>query len=278
MNSAPEDVGLADSAGPGVPRLVEMFGLGFTAVTLDEAVHLVMRDAASRVRGLVITPNVDHVVLLADDPGLWAIYREARWLFADGMPVVWLSRLCQWPGLPERVTGADLFVRLCTGAARAGLRPFLLGAGPEVAVTAAGILEQANPGLSIAGVYSPPPGFENCPAETDRAVECCNAARPDLLFLGLGTPKQEKWAAANLHRFDTGPILCVGGAFDFVAGHTVRAPHLLQAVGLEWLWRLAHEPRRLWSRYLLRDLRFIPLAVRELVTTSWRGQAGMRGK
>jgi N-acetylglucosaminyldiphosphoundecaprenol N-acetyl-beta-D-mannosaminyltransferase len=102
--------------------------------------------------------------------------------------------------------------------------------------------------------------------ETSRIIELCNAARPDVLFLGLGTPKQEFWAAANMDRLDVGPILCVGGAFDFVAGRTVRAPRLVQTVGMEWAWRLAHEPKRLWKRYLVRDSRFIGLAVREAIT------------
>jgi N-acetylglucosaminyldiphosphoundecaprenol N-acetyl-beta-D-mannosaminyltransferase len=246
--------------------IVELFGLKFSAVTLEQAADLLLRDGANRTRGLVITPNVDHVVLISKNDRLRAIYQHARWLFADGMPIVWLSRLRGHPRLPARVTGADLFVRLCAKAAGTNLRLFFLGAAPGVAATAASAVEAACPGLKIAGVYSPPIGFDDSVVETRRIIELCNAARPDVLFLGLGTPKQEFWAAANMDRLDVGPILCVGGAFDFVAGRTVRAPRLVQTVGMEWAWRLAHEPKRLWKRYLVRDSRFIGLAVREAIT------------
>lgn len=245
--------------------IVELFGLKFSAVTLEQAADLLLNHASSRTRGLVITPNVDHVVLVSKNDRLRAIYQHTRWLFADGMPLVWLSRLCAPSGLPARVTGADLFVRLCARAAGTSLRLFFLGAAPGVAATAASVLEAAYPGLKVAGVYSPPIGFEDSVAETGRIIELCNAVRPDVLFLGLGTPKQEFWAADNMERLDVGPILCVGGAFDFVAGRTVRAPRFVQAAGMEWAWRLAHEPRRLWKRYLVQDTRFIGLAARELI-------------
>lgn len=243
---------------------LELFGLRLSAVSLEQAVELLLRDAESRTCGLVVTPNVDHVVLIEKDERLRAVYQNARWLFADGMPIVWLSRLLGREGLPARVTGADLFVELCAGAAEKKMRVFLLGAAPGVAATAAARLCTAYPGLTVAGTYSPPTGFEASPTETGKIIELVNAARPDILFLGLGTPKQEFWAAANLDRLDVGPILCVGGAFDFVAGRTVRAPRMIQAAGLEWAWRLALEPRRLWRRYLVQDGRFIGLAMREV--------------
>jgi N-acetylglucosaminyldiphosphoundecaprenol N-acetyl-beta-D-mannosaminyltransferase len=256
-----------EAGGEAASPKIELFGLSFTAVTLARAVELLILDAASRARGLVITPNVDHIVLISESDRLKRIYQGARWLFADGMPIVWLSRVCHRSGLPERVTGSDLFVRLCARAADSGLRVFLLGGAPGVAQTAASRLMAAHPGLMVAGAYSPPIGFDEDAAETRRIIEICNAAHPDILFLGLGTPKQERWAAANLEALDAGPVLCVGGSFDFVAGTTIRAPRMLQSVGLEWFWRLAHEPRRLWKRYLVRDSRFVGLALREAIAT-----------
>lgn len=261
--TAPRSVRPAESAQATAP-FRELFGLRFSAVTLAQAVELLLRDAESRTRGLVVTPNVDHVVLLEKDERLRTVYQSARWLFADGMPIVWLSRLVGRTSLPARVTGADLFVELCAHAAERKLRVFLLGASPGVAASAAARLRAASPGLTVAGTYSPPPGFEHSPTETANMIEMVNAARPDILFLGLGAPKQEFWASAHLDSLDTGPVLCVGGAFDFVAGRTVRAPRRIQAAGLEWAWRLAHEPRRLWRRYLVQDARFILLAMREI--------------
>lgn len=243
--------------------VVRLGNLDFARLSFNETVRLVLDWACERRKGLIVTPNVDHMVTMRNDAEMQAIAGGAILRVADGMPVVWLSRLVGMP-LPERVTGADLLPALAAGAGARGVSIFLLGAGPGVAARAAEMLCSHHPDLTIAGTYSPPMGFEHDLTECQRIVERINAVRPALLFVGLGAPKQEKWAARWLAQLDVGPVLGVGAAFDFLAGEVRRAPVPLQRVGLEWLWRLMMEPRRMWHRYLVNGPRFLAVIVDEI--------------
>ena len=247
-------------------RRVTLFGLAFDALTLDDAAEAIIAAAKRRQKGLVVTPNVDHVLLVGEDQRVAEVYRRASFRFADGMPIVWVSRLRgRARRLPERVTGADLLVRLCEHAARSGVSVFFAGGQPGVADAAARQMTERYPGLCVVGTDSPPFGFEK-DAETSRQLAAkISRAAPDLLFMGVGTPKQELWADSHIDALDCGPILCCGAAFDFAAGSAKRAPALIQRSGMEWLWRLVHEPRRLWRRYLQRGPRFAGVALRELL-------------
>lgn len=247
-------------------KQTSMFGFLFEKVSLPEAVLQIIAAAQSARKGLVVTPNVDHVIMLQDDAEMRRIFQNALFRYADGMPLVWLSRLTSNSPLPERVTGADLLPAVCAQAAEHGLRVYFLGGNPGIADKAAANLVRRSPGLVVAGTYCPPFGFEDDAEQTSRMVDDINSKRVDILFMGVGAPKQEKWAYANLNRLQVGPILCIGAAFDFAAGSSKRAPLAVQKAGLEWFWRLMHEPRRLWKRYLLRDSRFIPMAWRELTS------------
>jgi N-acetylglucosaminyldiphosphoundecaprenol N-acetyl-beta-D-mannosaminyltransferase len=242
-----------------------LFGLAFDAVTLQEAAAEVIGAAARHEKGLVVTPNVDHILLVADDPGVAAIYNRAAFRFADGMPIVWVAKLLGGVRrLPERVTGADLLVELCAQAAKSGVSIFLAGGRPGVADAAARRMVALHPGLRVVGTDSPPSGFERDPDQSRALAAKISGVRPGILFMGVGTPKQERWADRHLDVLDCGPIVCCGAAFDFAAGTAARAPVLVQRAGGEWLWRLLHEPRRLWRRYLLRGPRFLAFAAREL--------------
>jgi N-acetylglucosaminyldiphosphoundecaprenol N-acetyl-beta-D-mannosaminyltransferase len=252
-----------------VTRKSKIFALYFQPVTLSEAANQVLIAAVERRKGLVVTPNVDHVVMLNEDKEMRRIYEDAILLYADGMPLVWLSKILPVDPLPERVTGADLLPLVCARSAGQRLRIYLLGGNPGVADRAAVEMTRQYPGLIVAGTYCPPFGFEHDPEETSKIVADINSRRVDILFIGVGAPKQEKWAAANLEELSVGPILCVGASFDFAAGVIKRAPAILQNAGLEWLWRLAMEPRRLWKRYLLRGIRFVPIVWQEL-HCQWR--------
>lgn len=243
---------------------VELFGLCFWAVEQAMAARIIAEAAAARRRGLVVTPNVDHIVTVHQDQLAREVYQSAAWVFADGMPIVWLSRMGNGPGLPARVTGADLLLDVAALAPAYGLRVYFCGGMPGVAEQLVARLKHSIVGLNVVGIDSPPLGFERDPAETARVIERCNAVRPDVLYLGFGTPKQEIWAYQHLSRLDVGPVLCVGGAFDMAAGLKRRAPRLLRNWGLEWAWRLALEPGRLGRRYLVRDAQFLSLAWHEL--------------
>ena len=241
-----------------------IFNLDFDALTLTEATTQITEAARNGRKGLVVTPNVDHIVVLESDNDLRKTYHEALFIFADGMPIVWLSKFLTGKKLPERVTGADLFNTVCESATEHGLRIMLMGGMPGIANRAAENLKKKFTRLNIVGTYCPPVGFDQSEAETVNMINYCNDKAPDILFFGVGFPKQEKWAYANMHRLKVGPILCVGAAIDFAAGNIQRAPELMQKTGFEWLWRLLSEPKRLWKRYLIRDSRFIFLAAREI--------------
>jgi N-acetylglucosaminyldiphosphoundecaprenol N-acetyl-beta-D-mannosaminyltransferase len=188
------------------------------------------------------------------------------------MPVLWASRLLRRP-LPGRVPGSDLAPALFAAAARrGGLRVYLLGAAPGVAARAAEEIEDAWPAVRVVGTYSPPPGFENDPDENNQILARIQINRPDVVVVGLGAPKQELWLAANRARIRAPVALAVGATIDFLAGEKTRAPRWMRKVGLEWLHRLASEPRRLTRRYA-RDAWIFP----QLVWREWRADGRRSG-
>jgi len=243
--------------------IVQMFGLSFNACTLEEATAMIIVAAEKRQKGLAVTPNVDHIMMMDKDPEMKALYQKAAFRFADGSPLVWFSKLCTKSPLPERVTGADLLPSIASSAAKKCLKLFFLGGNEGVAAKAAEMLQKISPSLQIAGTYCPPFGFEHDEIESDKIVEMINRSKPDILFIGVGAPKQENWTMKYIDRLEVGPILGVGAAFDFSAGTVKRAPLFFQRIGMEWLWRLIQEPRRLWKRYIVRDSRFVFLAFHE---------------
>jgi N-acetylglucosaminyldiphosphoundecaprenol N-acetyl-beta-D-mannosaminyltransferase len=245
-----------------IPDHQVLFGLTFLNADLAGAVEAVVATLTRHARGYVVTPNVDHVVRLHRHPALRAVYHGALFCVADGMPIVWASR---WLGRPlrARVTGADLLPALCEMAAARGYSIFILGGGEDVAARAAANLAARLTGLRVAGTHTPPPGFGGEPAAVEAAISAVARARPDILFLGLGSPKQEAWIHEHWDRLATRVAVCCGAAVDFAAGSRPRAPLWVRRMGLEWCWRLAHEPRRLWRRYLVEDAAFLGIFLRE---------------
>jgi N-acetylglucosaminyldiphosphoundecaprenol N-acetyl-beta-D-mannosaminyltransferase len=229
---------------------VAMFGYRIHALTMDEAVDAVAqwigwRGASCRY---VVTPNVHHTVMFQRDQRLRQAYASAGLVLADGMPIVLAARLLG-RRLPGRVAGSDLVPALLDRLGAAGLRVYLLGAEPDVAQTAAANIRRRWPGVQVVGTCSPPPGFERDPAQNEAILAGIEAARPDVLVVGLGAPKQELWVHAQQARIRAPVALCVGATIDFLAGHRRRAPRWMQRAGLEWLYRLVLEPRRLVGRY-----------------------------
>jgi N-acetylglucosaminyldiphosphoundecaprenol N-acetyl-beta-D-mannosaminyltransferase len=202
----------------------------------------------------VVTVNVDFLNIAHQDRSFVRLLNAAALSVPDGMPLVWLSRVLRRP-LPERITGTDLILNCADLAAQRGYRMFLLGAAPGVADEAAALLATRYPGLRIVGTYAPPACEEFDPEENARIIDQIRAARPDMLFVALGTPKQERWIYQNLEELGVPVCIGVGGVFNFITGRLPRAPEALQQAGLEWLFRLMLEPRRLWRRYLVDDTR-----------------------
>jgi len=244
---------------------IEMFDLQFSAVRLGEIAVLIADAVQTGRKVLIVTPNVDHIEILERDAEAKKIFQQADFVLADGQPIVWLSRLLpNTQGLPERAAGSDLLPVLCEQAASRSLSVAFMGGRPGAAEQAGKSMCQRFPGLLVAGTYCPPLGFENNINETSKILSLLADWKPDILFWGVGMPKQEKWAAENWKALEAGAIICCGAAIEFAAGLIPRAPILMQRCGLEWFWRLLREPRRLWHRYLVRDTRFFPLALREI--------------
>ncbi|MDH4195856.1 MAG: WecB/TagA/CpsF family glycosyltransferase, partial [Candidatus Aminicenantes bacterium] len=233
-------------------------------LTMAEAVAAIERFIELRGPSLIVTPNAQHIVLLQEPGDFQSAYRAAALVLADSVPLVRVSRLLGVP-LKERVAGADVMPALCRVAAEKHYRVFLLGAATGVAEKAAAILNAEHPDLVVSGTYCPPWGFEADPAGTATAVRAVRAAAPDVLFVALGTPKGEVWASKNLAALNVPAILCVGASFDFIAGVQKRAPRWVQEAGFEWAFRLAHDPRRLWKRYLIGNARFLFLTFRAVL-------------
>lgn len=244
---------------------VKLFGVEIDALRMTEAVSEIGRqiDLPDAPTEYVVTPNVDHAVLLQGNRQLQAAYEGARWVLADGWPVVWASRLLRQP-LPERVTGSDLVPAVFSAATEEKpLAVFLLGAAPGVAQRAAANIEQRWPHVAVSGVYSPPLGFEYDEAENDRIIEMINVTGAQLLIIGLGAPKQELWIARHHRKLDTQVAICAGATIDFLAGEKQRAPRWMQQVGLEWFHRMLVDPRRLVKRYVRDAVVFPTLVWRE---------------
>jgi len=238
-------------------RRVRIGTLWIDAVDLPEALAEIEALVDSGTGGAVYTPNVDHVVQAESNERFRHAYEQASLSLADGAPLLWVARLLGCP-LPGKVSGSDILVPLMELAARRGWRVYVLGGAPGVAEAAARLLAERL-GVSVVGADSPTVGPDGSELGGS-SVPRIRAAKADLLLVALGAPKQELW----IHQADgaLGPTVAlgIGGTLDFLVGRLRRAPRWISKAGLEWLFRLMQEPRRLWRRYLVEDARF-PLIV-----------------
>lgn len=258
----------------GAPPSVAIRGVSLSAVTEAGCVEHVVRESLAGRGGWVCTPNLHMIRMIEHDPALQALVGRAQLRVADGMPLIWLSRIQQTP-LPERVCGSNLVFSLSGAAAGAGLSVFLLGGANRSAVQAAEVLLRQYPNLRVAGTYKPPMGFEQVPRERQRIVEALERSKPDIVYVGLGFPKQS-WLIDDLRsRLPESWWIGVGVSFSFVSGEIRRAPEWAQRAGLEWVHRLMQEPRRLIRRYLIDD---IPYALGVLGVAMVRRLRSSRGR
>lgn len=255
------------------PR-VRLFGIDLDVLRMDQTIARLLvwiceQDGRCRY---VVTPNIDHVVIYQECADLRQAYDAAGLVLADGAPVVAASRLLGRP-LPERVAGSDLVPRLFSEAVwqRKGLRLYLLGGAPGVGQTAADRVAVTWPGVEVVGIASPPLGFERDTVFNDELVAEINALQPDILLIGLGAPKQELWIHRHHQQLTVPVALCVGATIDFLAGERTRAPRWMRRAGLEWLFRVLGEPRRLGRRYARDAWRFPQILWREMSKIDDRG-------
>jgi len=249
------------------PAQITLMGVPIDGFTLRGLVaHLVA--PSERPGGYLMTPNLDNMRTLSQDPAVLARAMAADIRVADGMPLIWASRLQGTP-LPERVAGSDVMWELAGELARTGKSLFLLGGKPGTAERAAAALIARFPGLIVAGTHCPPVGFEDDPSEMARMDGALRAASPDFVYIGLPFPKA---SALALHMRDVMPatwFVGLGISFSFVCGDVRRAPAWMQRTGLEWIHRLAQEPRRLARRYLLEGLPFVARMLATAFSQRW---------
>ena len=233
------------------------------SVTMAEALDEVERMVMAGEGGAVFTPNVDHIVIASENPRMRAAYARASLSIVDGTPVVWASQLFDVP-LPERVAGADFVPRVLERAAERGWRVYFLGGAPGVSRLAREKLRGSLPSLQVVGVDEARIGYDDPPDAREAVVAPIRAARPDLVFVALGAPKQEIWIDGCRDALKPMVFFGIGASLDFIAGTVARAPAWMARSGTEWLFRLSREPRRLWRRYLVQDPKFLLILVRAL--------------
>lgn len=240
----------------------------FDPLTFDEAVDAIFKALHTGVRGWVCTVNVATLMAMRKNPQLQSFVERALLVVADGQPIVWCARLFGGR-LPERVTGIDLIDALCRRAAAEGTRVYLLGSTPPLVVRAIGRLRERHPGLIVGGSD----GHFPLEQSAERA-EAIRSRSIDLLFVGMGTPRQERYIEANWDRLGVGIAIGIGGSLDVLAGARLRARPWMGRAGLEWLVRMAQEPRRLTPRYLVTNTMFCLLIGRALLARAKRWLLG----
>jgi len=253
---------MSDRPEPTLPRRVNVLGVGVSALNLDSATAAVARAVETRSKGYVCVTGVHGVSEARKDPAFRQVLNRAFLNTPDGMPMVWMGRLRGFREM-SRVYGPDLMLRVCELSERTGFRHFFYGGGPGVADDLKRRLEGRFPALQVVGTYTPP--FRPLTREEVEALARQVAeARPDIVWVGLSTPKQEWFMAEYLEKLAATLFIGVGAAFDFHAGRVRQAPRWMQRTGLEWLFRLGCEPRRLWKRYFRNNPLFILRALAQL--------------
>ncbi|BAM02626.1 WecB/TagA/CpsF family glycosyltransferase [Phycisphaera mikurensis] len=266
-SSSPPEAAEGAEGPAGPERRVRLAGVDLDPLTLRGTIELMLGALDAGRGGWLVTSNLDHLRRAGHDPSFRAMLAAADRVVADGMPLVWASRIAGTP-LPERVAGSTLSAEMAAAAAARGRSLFLLGGNPGVADAAAARLREDHPDLVIAGTHCPPLGFEDDPEAAPALRAALASSDADLVYVALGSPKQEK-LIAELRGEGLLPgawWVGVGISLSFLCGEVSRAPGWVQAAGLEWVHRLAQEPRRLARRYLVDGL---PYAARLLAAAAW---------
>lgn len=227
-------------------------------LTMNEAVDKIDQLIQKQETSYVVTPNLDHIVILEKDKEFFEIYENADLIVADGKPLIWISKLLKRP-LKEKISGSDLFPKICELSVKRGYKIFILGAGVGVAEQAVLNLENKYPGIQFVGTYSPQYGFEEIQEELDFIKNKIVSAHPDILAVALGSPKGEKFIHRHLKEYNVPLSISIGATIDFEAGNVKRAPKWMSEIGLEWLFRITQDPKRLIKRYWNDAISIIPI-------------------
>lgn len=259
MADRPARTTVASVPNPHISR-VDVLGVGISIVDMDATLAELGRWIDEDAHHYVCVTGVHGVMESQKDPSLLAIHNRSGMTIPDGMPMVWAGRHAGFAAI-DRVSGPDLMPLVCERGAAPGWRHFFYGGAEGVPELLAEKLRERVPSLAVVGTYSPPFRTLTADEETE-IVDMINASNADIVWVGLSTPKQERWMDAMSGRLDANAVLGVGAAFDFHSGGLKRAPMWMQRSGLEWLYRMLKEPRRLARRYLTNNPRFVWKIVR----------------
>ncbi len=245
-----------------LPR-VNILGVGIHAITRPQALQQISAWISQQQRHYISVCTVHTIMECQQSATLRQVVNQAGLATPDGMPLVWLSQ--KQSGLPvSRVYGPDLMLDLCALSIERGYRHYFYGGQVGLPHELGQKLQQRYPGLQVAGSYAPP--FRALtPAEDDQIIQQINQTQPDIIWVGLGTPKQDLWMADHRAQLTAPVLIGVGAAFNIHSGHLRQAPRWMQNYGLEWLFRLSQEPRRLWYRYLIYNPLFIMLIMAQML-------------
>ena len=227
-------------------------------ITMNEALDNIEKMIKSKKKSYVVAVNVDVIMKIEQDEELKKITDEADMVLTDGNPLIWISKLKKTP-IKEKISGSDLVPKLCELSDRKGYTIFILGGKDGIAKQAKEKLESQYKNIKIVGVYSPKFGFEKDKKELTKINSMINKKKPDLLFVCLGCPKQEKWIYNHISEYDAKVSICAGATVDFLAGNMKRAPKWMSNCGLEWFYRFLQEPKRLFKRYFIDDIKILKL-------------------
>ena len=222
--------------------------------TIEAIEHMIHKDGKS----YVVAINVDVVMKIENDPYLKKIVDSADMVLVDGKPLVWISKWYNRP-LKAKISGSDLVPILCDVASKKGYTIFIIGGKDGIAAQAKTRLENRYPNIRIVGTYAPPFGFEKDVDELNHINQIISDAKPDLLITCFGCPKQEKWIYENISKYNAKVSICAGATVDFLAGNVKRAPRWMSEPGLEWFYRFLQEPKRMFKRYFVDDVKIIGL-------------------
>lgn len=235
-------------------KVIDFLGIRLNNMTaeeiLDHVDYCIERGTPCQIVGV----NVDQALRVIEDEYSRRIFNDAEIVFTDGKPILWMAKRLNRP-IVEKVSGPDLMLLLCKRAAQKKYKIFLLGAGPGVAARAAENLEHKYPGLKCVGTYSPPFGFEKNPEEMNKIITMLKESGADQLFVGMGSPKQDVFIYENMNKYSIPVSYSMGAALDFIGGGAKRAPKWMRDHGLEWFHRFTQNPKRLFRRYFVNDLR-----------------------
>ncbi|QQE12530.1 WecB/TagA/CpsF family glycosyltransferase [Planctomycetota bacterium] len=235
---------------------IDLLNVSINQITESQCIEYIIEKLHRHIGGWVITPNLDHMYRLHHSLEFKELCCEANLIVADGMPLVWASKLQGTP-LPERVAGSNLINSLTESAATNGFSIYLLGGEEDACEKSANVLNQRHSDLKIAGFYSPPFGFEKDQIQIEKIKTLLTDSHPDIVYVALGSPKQELLIKELKSLMPNTWFLGIGISLSFISGHVRRAPAWMQRIGLEWLHRLVQEPGRLAKRYLMHGVPFV---------------------